>query len=76
MYLEVFYRGVNFIDYLTTLRMNKAKELLSSSNYSMKEICAMVGYADPNYFSRSFKKNIGVTPTEFKEGKVNANYET
>ena len=36
---------------------------------SMKEICSMVGYADPNYFSRTFKKNIGVTPTEYKENK-------
>ncbi|MDE6912439.1 MAG: AraC family transcriptional regulator, partial [Lachnospiraceae bacterium] len=31
-----------------------------------KEISAMCGYSDPNYFSRSFKKNVGVTPTEFK----------
>lgn len=29
----------------------------------------MCGYADPNYFSRSFKKNVGLSPTEFKEGK-------
>jgi two-component system response regulator YesN len=33
----------------------------------MKEICIMVGYSDPNYFSRSFKKTIGITPTEYKE---------
>ena len=44
----------------------KAKELLSSTDYSMKEICTMCGYSDPNYFSRSFKKNVGVTPTEYK----------
>lgn len=61
--------GVNFIDYLTSVRIEKAKELLSASNYSMKEICVMVGYSDPNYFSRSFKKHVGVTPTEYKEGK-------
>ena len=36
---------------------------------SMKEISIMVGYSDPNYFSRIFKKNVGVTPTEFKGGK-------
>ena len=61
--------GENFIEYLTNIRMEKAKELLETTEYSMKEICSMVGYSDPNYFSRSFKKNVGVTPTEFKEGK-------
>lgn len=61
--------GENFIDYLTGLRMQKAKELLSTTQYSMKEICVMSGYSDPNYFSKSFKKNVGVTPTEYREGK-------
>ena len=55
------------MDYLTKIRVEKAKELLTTTEYSMKEICAMVGYADPNYFSRSFKKNVGVTPTEYKQ---------
>lgn len=59
--------GVNFIEYVTGIRMEKAKELLAESEYSMKEICSMVGYGDPNYFSRTFKKNVGVTPTEYKE---------
>lgn len=62
--------GENFIEYVTSVRMEKAKELLQSSSLSMKEICAQVGYADPNYFSRTFKKNVGVTPTEYKEGKM------
>ncbi len=62
--------GRNFIDYLTEIRMDKAKQLLSEKNLSMKEICIAVGYADPNYFSRTFKKNVGVTPTEYREGKL------
>lgn len=61
--------GGNFIDYVTAIRMEKAKELLSSTDKSMKEICSAVGYQDPNYFSRTFKKNVGVTPTKYKEGK-------
>lgn len=61
--------GENFIEYVTGIRMEKAKELLESSTLSMKEICAQIGYADPNYFSRTFKKNVGLTPTEYKEGK-------
>ena len=58
------------MEYLTGLRMDKAKELLTSTEYSMKEICSMVGYADPNYFSRIFKKNTGVTPTEYKQDNL------
>ncbi len=58
--------GEGFVEYLTRIRIDKAKELLTTTEYSMKEICSMVGYADPNYFSRSFKKNVGVTPTEYK----------
>ena len=61
--------GANFIEYLTNVRMERAKELLKGSELSMKEICANVGYSDPNYFSRTFKRNVGVTPTEYKEGK-------
>lgn len=61
--------GLNFIEYLTNIRIDKAKELLLNSDYSMKEICSMCGYTDPNYFSRSFKKNVGVTPTEYKESR-------
>lgn len=62
--------GENFIEYVTNIRIAKAKELLQTSDLSIKEICGEVGYADPNYFSRTFKKNVGVTPTEYKEGKV------
>ena len=59
--------GLNFIEYLTNIRIDKAKKLLESSNMSIKEICISCGYTDPNYFSRSFKKNVGVTPTEYKD---------
>lgn len=61
--------GENFIEYLTNVRMKKAKELLTNTDMSMKEICCNIGYSDPNYFSRIFKKNIGVSPTEYKEGR-------
>ena len=59
--------GVNFIEYLTDLRMEKSKELLASPDMSVKDICVSVGYQDPNYFSRIFKKINGVTPTEYRE---------
>ncbi len=59
--------GSNFIEYVTSLRIDKAKELLMQKNLSMKEICSLVGYSDPNYFSRAFKKREGITPTEYRE---------
>ena len=63
--------GTTFVEYLTNLRMERAQELLKDESLSIKEICAAVGYADPNYFSRTFKKNVGVTPTVYREGSKN-----
>lgn len=59
--------GCNFVEYVTRLRIKKAKELLAGGDCSVKEVCLEVGYGDPNYFSRIFKKNVGVTPTEYRE---------
>jgi two-component system response regulator YesN len=59
--------GSNFVEYVTNLRMERAKKLLLEPDRSMKEIGMEVGYSDPNYFSRIFKKNTGVTPTEYRE---------
>ena len=57
--------GKNFVEYLTGVRMERAKELLKEGRCSIKEICCMTGYSEPNYFSRTFKKNMGITPTEY-----------
>lgn len=57
--------GFNFIDWLSMLRVKKAKELLANTSLTVKEVCFMVGYKDPNYFSRIFKKKIGITPSEY-----------
>lgn len=59
--------GENFIEYLTRVRITNAKELLKNPNLSIKEICIMSGYNDPNYFSRIFKKQEDVTPSEYRE---------
>lgn len=58
--------GETFIDYLTKLRIEKAKEFMQDSQLSMKEVCYLVGYNDPNYFSRVFKKVTGLTPSEYR----------
>jgi len=57
----------NFIEYLTSVRIKKAKEFLEAGELSVKEICYKIGYGDPNYFSRIFKKITGYTPSEYKE---------
>jgi two-component system response regulator YesN len=55
--------GYNFIEYLTFIRIERSKQLMNSTNMTIKEICYSVGYGDPNYFSRLFKKNTGISPT-------------
>ena len=59
--------GVNFVDYLTSLRINAARELLTDPFLSAAEVANMVGYESPNYFTRVFKKNTGLTPTEYRK---------
>ncbi len=57
---------VNFIDYLTQIRLEKAKMFLKDTNYSISDIGKKVGYQDPKYFSTLFKKNVGCTPSEYR----------
>lgn len=60
--------GVNFIDYLTDYRITEAKELLRGDvKHNVSEIAGMVGYNNAKYFSKVFKKTVGVTPAEYIE---------
>ena len=58
--------GENFIEYLTKVRIEKAKEFLAQPDISIKEAGIRSGYTDPNYFSRIFKKQTDMTPSEYK----------
>lgn len=58
--------GVNFVDYLTKLRLDKAKEMLCCTSMKVSEIAYMVGFKDYRYFSQVFKKCTNQTPREFK----------
>ena len=58
--------GQTFKEYLTEIRIKKAKELLRTTPLKAFEICYQVGYNDPHYFSHVFHKNTGLTPTEFR----------
>ncbi len=61
--------GANFIDYLTMARIERAKGFLRDKARSVKEISAAAGYADANYFSKLFKKVVGLTPTEYRSAR-------
>lgn len=59
--------GNSFIEYLTGLRMDKAKTLMMDSQLRLYEIAQKVGYQEVKYFSRLFKKKMGVTPVEYRQ---------
>jgi two-component system response regulator YesN len=59
--------GKNFVDYLNDIRIEKAKELLKDVSLKNYEVAEKVGIPDAHYFSRLFKKHVGLTPTEFRE---------
>ena len=58
--------GRSFINYLTALRLEKAKELLSTTDMLLSAIAMEIGYNEPNYFSHVFRKNVGMTPKEYR----------
>lgn len=60
---------MTFIEYVTKKRMDKAKKLLRQSEMHSGDIAAEVGYKDPHYFSFVFKKTVGCTPREYRNGK-------
>ena len=58
--------GVNFLAYLTNIRMEKAKKLLLSSSLSIAEISEQSGYGDYRVFTKVFKKSEGITPSQYR----------
>ncbi|KAA0544135.1 response regulator [Bacillus sp. BGMRC 2118] len=59
--------GINYIDFLTECRIEQAKKLMTDTDKSIKEITFEVGYHEPNYFSRVFKKMVGSSPMEYRK---------
>ena len=66
------YQKMNFLDCLTELRINAAKELLTDPFRSAAEVASMVGYEDSSYFARTFKKRTGMTPTQYRREAAKA----
>ena len=61
--------GMTPSDYLTMLRCNRAKELLETTELTIREISARVGYYDPGSFIRRFKQVTGETPLQYRRGR-------
>jgi two-component system response regulator YesN len=56
-----------FLEYLTDIRMDKAKEMLADVQYKIYEVSSCVGYKDPVHFTKLFKKQMGCTPKEYRK---------
>jgi len=61
------YKGTSFVCYLTFIRMEEAKKLLLDREVRLYEIAYRVGYNSPQYFSATFRKYFGMTPSEFRK---------
>lgn len=62
--------GIQFVEYVRTVKMEIAKDLLKNSNKKIYEICEELGYLNVQYFSTIFKNTVGVTPMEYKKSCV------
>jgi two-component system, response regulator YesN len=72
---EVFKQktGIPFIEYLTIVKMERARKLMADGSLKTYEVAELMGFKDIEYFSKLFKKNTGLTPTEYRQnitGKV------
>lgn len=61
--------GMSFSCYLTETRLEEAKRLLMDPRYKLYEISDLVGYSDSNYFTKTFKKKTGLSPSQYRDGK-------
>ena len=64
------YANTTPMQYIVSLRITNAQMLLETTNYNVTEIGNIVGYDNPLYFSRIFKKQKGVSPSEYRKGMI------
>jgi len=63
--------NLSIMEYLCDLRLEKSKEMIVKTRKSFKEIAADCGFYDQNYFSKTFSKKYGVSPTEYRQRNIN-----
>ena len=71
-YLSTLFKNVmgqNLSSFITEVRTRRACQLLKNTNLPLKTISEEVGYANQYYFSSSFKKNMGLSPSAYREGE-------
>jgi len=69
-YLSDYFKhktGENLFDFITSIRIQKAREMFAEYEYKTYEVAGKVGYDNPKYFAKVFKKLIGMTPKEYRE---------
>jgi two-component system response regulator YesN len=59
--------GITIMEYLTRLRIEEAKRLLCNPRFTVVQVADSIGYGDPSYFTKVFKKSEGITPSQFKQ---------
>ncbi|MCU6797150.1 helix-turn-helix domain-containing protein [Paenibacillus sp. WQ 127069] len=66
---KLFKKELNqtFLEYLTSIRMDKAKEMLGDVRFKIYQVSQEVGYRDPVHFSKLFRKSVGLTPKEYRK---------
>lgn len=72
-YLSTYFKektGIYFVDYVNSVRINKAKKLLLKPEIRIQDAATLVGYQNINSFNRMFKKFTGVTPSEFRKNEI------
>jgi len=72
----VFYRklktivGLSPVDFVREIRVKRAAQFIDSGEYTFSQIAYMCGFNDPKYFTKCFKKKMGLTPSEYKENRI------
>ena len=73
---SVFYQklksiiGLSPVDFIREIRIKRAVQLIDSGEYNFSQVAYMTGFNDPKYFGKCFKRQMGMTPSEYKENKL------
>ena len=72
-YLSALFKrrtGLRFSEYLNEIRIQRARELLQEGSRSLVQVATICGFANPLYFSKVFKKRIGVSPKSYIQNTI------